>query len=113
MEMFKVLILVTIFFLPSLVNALDYSPEGEVTGMYAGNDNTIGVFHSAAIYNPAGCPSVSAYLFDDDTTKDISMMRSMVLSAYVAKLPIKIGPSRTRCFAGFPVIERVAFKSGF
>jgi len=92
-----------------------YSDEGEVLAMYSGADNMVGVLHSATWYNPARCANGAAekiYLFDFDSTQDWSKVTSMLLTAYTAAKKIRIAPSPTKCFAGYPVIERVAFVRG-
>ncbi len=32
-----------------------YSSEGDITGMFTGANNVVGVFHSGTWFNPAGC----------------------------------------------------------
>ncbi len=96
--------------------ATGYSMEGKITGMFTGEGNTFGVFHSGNLYNPGKCPNAradNAYLIEYDSQKDWSSVRSMLLTAYVSEKNIRIGVSATKCYFGYPVIERVAFVKGY
>ena len=98
------------------VFAVQYSAEGQITGMFTGANNTMGVFHSAQWFNPANCPSGGgdkAYLLNYGSAADWSKVTSMLLAAYTSGKDIKIGVSSTECFSGYPVITRVAFKKGY
>ena len=78
--------------------------------------NIAGIFHSSTWYNPANCPAGAnekSYLFDYDSQDNMSNVKSMLLAAYMADKDIKIGVHASKCYAGRPVIERVAFKRGF
>lgn len=86
--------------------------------MFAGPDNTAGFFVSSPLYNPANCPKGtdgdgSVYLLNYGSEKDWSKVHSMLLSAYMAEKKIRIGVNANDCYAGFPIIDRVAFKKGF
>jgi hypothetical protein len=96
--------------------ATNYSADGMVTGMFSGAGNVVGVYHSAVWFNLANCPNGAtekAYLFDYNSTQDMSKVYATLLSAYTSDRPVRIGVSQTQCFAGYPVIERVAFVLGY
>lgn len=111
----KIFVIVMILFSTPAWSYL-YSSEGNVVGMFAGSGNEFGVFHSASWYNPAGCPNGGgdkAYLLEYSRTQDYSKLTAMIIAAYTAGKKIKIAPSTTVCYAGYPVIERVAFVKGY
>ena len=112
----KCLSAIAIILVSGVVGATQYTAEGPITGMFSGAGNTVGVFHGAVRYNPAGCPNGTtdnAYLIDYTSTADWTKVHAMLLSAYVADEPIRIGVHQTACYSGYPVIQRVAFVKGY
>ena len=99
-----------------VAHATDYSEEGTITAMFSGAGNIVGVFHSGAWFNPANCPNGGidrAYLIDYLSTENWNKVYAMLLTAKSLSIPVKIGVNPSSCFAGFPVIERVAIGKGY
>ena len=112
----KILLSVLLFLSSNQAWSFQYSTEGKIVAMFGGANNTVGIFHSAAWFNPAGCENGGtdkSYLIAYDSTKDWSKVTSMLLTAYTSGNQIRIAPSTSKCFAGYPVIERVAFVRGY
>jgi len=116
MKNIKCCIGLALLFLSVSTNAANYSADGEITGMFTGSGNIVGIFHSATWLNPAGCSNGAndkSYLIDYSSTEDWNKVHSMLLSAYVSKSKIRIAAHPTKCFANYPIIDRVSFKKGY
>lgn len=97
-------------------SAASYSESGLITGMFSGEGNIVGIFHSAPKLNPAACSNgggSNAYLIAYDSQADWNKVHSMLLSSYISQTPIKIAIHPTSCYANYPIIQRVAFERGY
>ena len=116
MRLIKLFTLVAMIACSTTSYAIDYSQPGEITGMFTGAGNTLGVFHGAALFNPAHCTKGDpneAYLLDYGSQADWNKLHSMLLAAYISGTPIRIGVDPSNCHAGYPIIVRVAFVRGY